>query len=96
MPNKALPMSSMRLTLGNSMTKSIRTILYFRKLSWGAKCLAISMFDTPVTSNPSNKKLGRKLHVSTPQISRWKRKLSLAGIYIRFPEGEALPTPSSL
>lgn len=90
------PLSTLRLELGEPITHSIRAILYSRKLTWGCKCLAIALLDTPISAPFVVKKMSRKLHVSSAQISRWKKKLSGANVSIRLPKGEASPTPDNL
>lgn len=91
MPDEHLPMSTIRLELGAPVTHSIRAILFHRKLSWGAKCLAMVLLNTPVGSPFITKKIARKMHSSTPQVSRWKRQLERSNMIIRFPKGEAVP-----
>lgn len=85
------PTTTLRFLSGAAITPFLRLILYSTKLSWGAKCLGIAMFDLPIGSTPTNAALARKLHSHPTQISRWRSELCKVGIAIRVnPKGRTI------
>jgi len=52
-----------------------RAILYNTRITWGAKCLALAIIDSPGSSVPSNAILARKLKSSPAQVSLWRKEL---------------------
>jgi len=75
--------TTLRFLSGAAITPFLRAILYSTRLSWGAKCLGIALFDTPIGASPTNAALARKLHSSPTQISRWRSELSRNNLTIR-------------
>ena len=61
---------------GSKFTELFRWILYNRELTWGAKCLAMAILDLPITAQPINAAMARKLHSSPSQVSVWRGELT--------------------
>ena len=67
--------SSLRYILGPDLTRVFRAILYSPHLTWGAKCLAFAILDSPPGSDISNAKLARRLDSDPAQVSVWRNEL---------------------
>jgi hypothetical protein len=80
MPNLDI---SFKLACGPGMFSRIRGILSDRGLPYGAKILAFTVLDSPLTPNPSNALLARKMHTSTSQVSVWRGILEERGYKLR-------------
>jgi len=52
-----------------------RAILYHPALTWGSKCLAMAILDSPGESWPKNAVLARRLQASPGQVSKWTKEL---------------------
>jgi len=75
------------------MTDTIRAILYDYQLTYGAKILAFTMLDLPLTRDPSLAFLARKMHASESQVSKWRQELIRRNFPFRPPVVEATPPP---
>ena len=57
------------------MTQLIRGILYDKRLTYGARILALIVLDSPATSQPTTAVLSRKMGSSESQVSKWRSEL---------------------
>jgi len=67
--------SSLRRILGPDFTRVFREILYSNKLTFGAKCLAFSILDSPPGPNIKNSVLAYRLKSDPAQVSVWRKEL---------------------
>jgi len=63
--------------------RTFRAILYNRKLTWGAKCFALSLLDVPPGSKLVLAKLARKLGVTPATAFGWKKQLLASKVSVR-------------
>lgn len=80
--------TTFKFMAGAPLTALVRAILYSTRLSWGAKCLAFTLLDTPVNSAPTNAALARKMRSDPSQVSVWRHQLERNNMYIRLNEKE--------
>jgi len=55
--------------------ETFRAILYNPALTWGSKCLAMAILDSPGKNWPKNGVLARRLQASPGQVSIWTKEL---------------------
>lgn len=67
---------SLKRCCGSQFAEIFRAVLYHRGLTWGSKCLFMAMLDLPLTANPTNAAMARKLHSSPSQVSVWRQELT--------------------
>jgi hypothetical protein len=65
-----------KTNMSKTMLVIFRQILYDRRLHSSAKVLAFAILDTPRGENQVMAKIGRKLGVTPPSLSKWKKELS--------------------
>jgi len=75
--------SSVKLCCNREFTELFRLVLYYPPLTWGAKCLAFAMLDSPVNKDPKNAVLARKLRSHPQQVSIWRKELKEHGFIFR-------------
>lgn len=75
--------SSVKKCCTREFTEDFRWILYHDMLTWGAKCLAFAIIDSPTTTDPKNGVLARRLKSSRQQISVWRKEHKRAGLIFR-------------
>ena len=63
--------------------RTFRAILYNRKLTWGAKCFALSLLEVPPGSKLVLAKLARKLGVTPATAFGWKKQLLASKVFVR-------------
>lgn len=67
--------SAIKRECSGSMSDTIRAILYDRRLTYGAKVLALVVLDSPISSTPKTAVLARKIGSSQSQVSSWRQEL---------------------
>jgi len=67
--------TSVKKNCGREFTEHFRAILYSPLLSWGAKCLAFAIDDSPGKILPKLSVLARRLESSPSQVSIWFKEL---------------------
>jgi len=72
-----------RKACGSGLPVLVRKILSDRELPYGAQVMAFHVLDLPMTPNPSNALLARKMLTSTSQVSVWRKVLEARGYQLR-------------
>lgn len=80
--------SCVRKCCGKRFTQVFRMILYNPRLTWGAKALAFTILDLPLSAKVINAKLARKLKSSPSQVAVWKKELLKNGFMLIKDTGE--------
>jgi len=62
--------------------KSFRAILYSKELSKNAKLLAFVMLDSPLKKDPNFSVYARKMGITNPTLSKARKELQRAKIFI--------------
>lgn len=65
----------LRNSCNREFVEAIRDIITRKDLTWGQKCLCISLLDVVGTKTPSNKILAARLGVEPAQISEWLKAI---------------------
>lgn len=67
--------SNLRKSCGPQFTKVFRAILYSPRLTWGAKCLCLAVYDSPNFTGVKFSVLARRLGSTPAQVSIWYKEL---------------------
>ena len=56
-----------------NFTRAIRSIISAKDLTWGQKCLCVSLLDVVGGKRPTNRILANRLGIEPAQVSEWMK-----------------------